>query len=216
MNGRNRPVVLMSPIRKFDSIIGPRMIPRMSGTNGILAFSMTKPITSVAAMTLFEQGKFQLDDPVAKYIPAFEKTTVLASDGDSQKVVPAKRQITIRDVFRHTTGFSYGNGHPNVKEYYARERMLYRPPQGMLPPKMTIKEAAEALARIPALHHPGERFTYGFNTDLLGRLIEVWSGKSLDKYMRQTIFEPLEMADTGFSVPPEWRDRFASCHTLQD
>jgi len=179
-------------------------------------YSMTKPITSVAAMTLFEQDKFQLDDPVAKFIPAFEKTTVLAGEGDSQKIVPAKRPITIRDVFRHTTGLSYGSGDPKVKEYYTKEGMLYRPPHGMMPPKMTIEEAAEALARIRAWHHPGERFTYGFNTDLLGRLIEVWSGKPLDEYMRQTIFEPLEMVDTGFSIPPKRRDRFASCHTWQD
>jgi CubicO group peptidase (beta-lactamase class C family) len=81
---------------------------------------------------------------------------------------------------------------------------------------MTIAEAAQALARIPALHHPGERFTYGFNTDLLGRLIELWSGKPLDECMRQTIFVPLEMVDTGFSVPAERRGRLASCHTWQD
>lgn len=176
-------------------------------------YSMTKPITSIAAMALYEQGKFQLDDPVADYIPAFEKTTVLNKDGGSQKVVPAKRQITIRDVFRHTTGYSYGSDHPKVREYYEREGLLYRPPHGMMPPNMTIEQAAEALARIPALHHPGERFTYGFSTDLLGRLIEVWAGKPLDEYLRRTIFEPLQMVDTGFSVPRSKRDRFASCHT---
>jgi CubicO group peptidase (beta-lactamase class C family) len=86
----------------------------------------------------------------------------------------------------------------------------------MLPPRMNIAQAAEALARIPALHHPGVRFTYGFNTDLLGRLIEIWSGKPLDEYLRQAVLEPLEMVDTGFSIPPEKRARFASCHTLQD
>ena len=177
-------------------------------------YSMTKPITSVAAMTLFEQGKFQLDDPVSKFIPEFEKTTVLVEDGDSTKTVPARRQITIRDVFRHTTGFNYAGD--KAREYYEREGMILRPPLGMLPPDMTIEEAAAALARIPGVHHPGERFTYSFSTDLLGRLIEVWSGKPLDEYLRQTIFEPLEMVDTGFSIPPEKRERFASCHTLRD
>jgi CubicO group peptidase (beta-lactamase class C family) len=177
---------------------------------------MTKPITSVAAMTLFEQGKFDLDDPVSKFIPAFAETTVLEGDGDSQQTVPAKRPITIRDVFRHTTGYSYGDGKPGVRKYYEREGMLYRPPAGMLPPKMNIEQAAEALARIPALHHPGERFTYGFNTDLLGRLIEVWSGKPLDQYLHGAVLEPLEMVDTGFSIPKDKRARFASCHTLQD
>ena len=179
-------------------------------------YSMTKPITSVAAMTLFELGKFDLDDPVSKFIPAFAETTVLEGDGDSQKTVPAKRPITIRDVFRHTTGYSYGDGKPGLRKYYEREGMLYRPPAGMLPPKMNIEQAAEALARIPALHHPGERFTYGFNTDLLGRLIEVWSGKPLDQYLQHAVLEPLEMVDTGFSIPKDKRARFASCHTLQD
>ena len=84
-------------------------------------YSMTKPITSVAAMTLFEQGKFDLDDPVSKFIPAFAETTVLEGDGDSQKTVPAKRPITVRDVFRHTTGYSYGDGKPGVRKYYERE-----------------------------------------------------------------------------------------------
>jgi CubicO group peptidase (beta-lactamase class C family) len=167
-------------------------------------------------MTLFEQGKFGLDDPVSKYIPAFAKTTVLEGDGDSQKIVPAKRPITVRDVFRHTTGYSYGDGKPGVRKYYEREGMLYRSPAGMLPPKINIEQAAEALARIPALHHPGERFTYGFNTDLLGRLIEIWSGKPLDEYLRYAVLEPLEMVDTGFSIPKDKRARFASCHTMRD
>ena len=85
-------------------------------------YSMTKPITSVAAMTLFEQGEFKLDDPVSKFIPEFEKTTVLVEDGDSTKAVPARRQITIRDVFRHTTGFNYAGG--EAREYYEREGMV--------------------------------------------------------------------------------------------
>jgi CubicO group peptidase (beta-lactamase class C family) len=179
-------------------------------------YSMSKPITSVAAMTLFEQDKFQLDDPVSKFIPAFAETTVLEGEEDSPKIVPAKRPITVRDVFRHTTGYSYGAGNPAVQKYYEREDMRYRPPSGMLPPAMTIAQAAEALARIPALHHPGERFTYGFNTDLLGRLIEIWSGRPLDEYLREAVLKPLEMVDTGFSVPEEKQDRFASCHTVRD
>ena len=180
-------------------------------------YSMTKPITSVAAMMLYEQGRFRLDDAISKYIPAFEETTVFVKDGDAHKVVPAERQLTIRDVFRHTTGYSYGDaGESQAREYYQREGMLYRPPHEMMPPKLTILNAANALGRIPALHQPGERFTYGFNTDLLGRLIELWSGKSLDEYLRVSIFEPLEMVDTGFSVPPDKRGRFASCHTWKD
>jgi CubicO group peptidase (beta-lactamase class C family) len=179
-------------------------------------YSMTKPITSVAAMILFEQGKFGLDDPVSRFIPAFASTTVLEKDGEATRVVPAKRQITVRDVFRHTTGFSYGDGDPSPLKYYEREGMRYRPPAAMLPPEMSIEKGAAALARIPALHHPGERFTYGFSTDLLGRLIEVWSGKSLDQYLKETLFDPLEMVDTAFSIPESKRARFASCHILKE
>ncbi len=179
-------------------------------------YSMTKPITSVAAMTLWEQNKFRLDDPVAKYIPAFEKTVVLVKQGDSYTVEPAKRKLTVRDLFRHTSGYSYGKDHEEIRKYYEREGMLYRPPHAMLPPEMTIADAAEALARIPALHHPGERFTYGFNTDLLGRLIEVWSGQTLADYMHEAIFEPLEMVDTGFAVTEQQKSRFASCHAWEE
>ncbi len=179
-------------------------------------YSMSKPITSVAAMMLYDQGKFQLDDPVGKYIPAFAKTSVLAGNGEEAKVVPAKRPITVRDVLRHTTGYSYGGGNAKAGKYYQRERLKYRPPAGMLPPKMSIAQAAEALARIPANHHPGERFTYGFSTDLLGRLVEVWSGQPLDRYLQKAVFTPLEMRDTGFQVTEKQRNRFASCHTLLD
>jgi CubicO group peptidase (beta-lactamase class C family) len=177
-------------------------------------YSMTKPITSVAAMTLWEQDKFELDDPIAQFIPAFKQATVLQRDGEQWKAVPPKRPITVRDAFRHTTGYGYGGGgNPAFESHYKREQLGYRPPIAMMPPAMTIRAAADALARVPAFHHPGERFTYGFSTDLLGRLIEVWSGQPLDEYMEQAVFEPLEMSDTGFSVRKENAGRFASCHS---
>ncbi len=86
----------------------------------------------------------------------------------------------------------------------------------MMPPNMTIDKMAEKLASIPAHHHPGERFTYGYSTDLLGRLIEVWSGKPLDEFMRTSVLAPLEMNDTAFRVATDKRGRFASCHTTRD
>jgi CubicO group peptidase (beta-lactamase class C family) len=179
-------------------------------------YSMSKPITSVAAMTLYEQGKFRLDDPVAKYIPAFESTTVFVKQGGEHELVPAERPITVRDLFRHTAGYGYGGGsNKELHAYYEREQLIYRPPNAMMPPEMTIAQAADALARIPAFHHPGQRFTYGLNTDVLGRLIEIWSDQSLDAYMREVVFDPLKMVDTGFLVPADQRDRFASCHTLE-
>jgi len=177
-------------------------------------YSMSKPITSVAAMILWEQGKFDLDDPVSKYIPAFRNMKVLERTETGFELVPPKREMSVRDVFRHTTGYSYG-GEVAVKKFYEQEKLTYQGPAGMFVPDMTIEQAADALARIPTLHHPGEQFTYGFSTDLLGRLIEVWSGKSLDVFMNESIFEPLKMVDTGFNVPEEKRERFASCHTRQ-
>jgi CubicO group peptidase (beta-lactamase class C family) len=178
-------------------------------------YSMTKPIVSVGAMRLYEQGKFKLDDPVALYIPAFSNATVLQKVGDKAERVVPKRPMSIRDVLRHGTGYSYGD-EERAREFYEREGMRYWGPADMFPPKMSIKMAAEALARIPALHHPGERFTYGFSTDLLGRLIEVWSSQPLDVHLQQAVFAPLEMVDTGFSVPKDKRGRFTTCHTLRD
>ncbi len=178
-------------------------------------YSMTKPLTSVAAMILHEQGKFGLDDPVARYIPAFTNATVIEQVGGETRRVAPKRPLTIRDVLRHTTGYSYGE-EPTVRDAYIREGMRYSGPGSMFPPKMTIARAADALARIPALHHPGERFTYGYSSDLLGRLIEVWSGEALDRFMARAVLEPLAMVDTGFSVPKEKRARFTACHTFRD
>ena len=177
-------------------------------------YSMTKPITSVAAMTLWELGKFDLDDPVSDYIPAFRDAKVMQKDGDEYRLVPPKRPMTVRDCLRHTTGYSYGYGeHADLFQYYKKEELLYGDPMAMFPPSMTIREAADRMARVPASHHPGERFTYGFSTDLVGRLIEVWSGQSLDRYLESAVLEPLGMNDTAFFVPPPKRDRFASCHT---
>jgi CubicO group peptidase (beta-lactamase class C family) len=178
-------------------------------------YSMTKPITSVGALVLLDQGEFRLDDPVAKFIPAFTNATVLEKSGDTIRRVPPKRPITVRDVFTHTTGYSYGD-EMEVREFYQREGLRYRGPHELFPPEMSIAQAAEAMARIPALHHPGERFTYGFNTDLLGRLIEIWSGQPLDVFLREAVFEPLQMSDTAFSVPANKRDRFASCFGTRD
>ena len=176
-------------------------------------YSMSKPITSVAAMILMEQGKFDLDDSVAKYIPAFQHATVFKNVAGEEKSEPPKRPISIRDLLRHTSGYSYAGGSPQRQSHYSRGKMAYRAPQATLPPDMTIEAAANVLAKIPAHHHPGERFTYGYSTDLLGRLVEVWSGQSLDEYLSESVLKPLEMNDTGFSVPVDRRHRFAALHT---
>ncbi|MDP7206930.1 MAG: serine hydrolase domain-containing protein, partial [Pirellulaceae bacterium] len=124
--------------------------------------------------------------------------------------------IIIRDLFRHTAGYTYGTGMPEAfGRHYQKEQMLYTH-RGMFPPTMSIAEAADRLARIPLLHQPGARFTYGLNVDLLGRLIEIWSDTSLDDYLQKEVFDPLGMIDTGFSVPADKAARFVSCHGNED
>ena len=180
-------------------------------------FSMSKPITSVAAMQLWEQGKFRLDDPVARFIPSFADIKVRITRNGKTELVSPLRPISVRDLLRHTSGFSYGRDYGDqVLQDHRRQGVLYGGMKNMFPPEMTIAQAADALARVPLLHHPGEQFTYGFNTDVLGRLIEVWSGERLNHYMQKAIFDPLEMRDTGFFVPGEKAARFASCHAVEE
>ncbi|MCH2112884.1 MAG: beta-lactamase family protein [Planctomycetes bacterium] len=179
-------------------------------------FSMTKPIASVAAMTLWEQGKFTLDDPVSKYIPSFRdvKVGVVGSNrsGTPFSLVSPKREVNIRDLLSHTSGYSYGNDPASALSVaYASRGVVYWH-NGMFPPKMSISKAADLLSQIPLEHEPGERWTYGFNTDIVGALIEVWSGMELGEYLRKSIFKPLGMESTFFDIPEEELDRFTSCH----
>jgi CubicO group peptidase (beta-lactamase class C family) len=178
-------------------------------------YSMTKPITSVVAMMLHERGAFLLDDPISKYIPEFAAATVLLGPAGIHKPVKPKRPLTVRDCFRHTTGYCYGDDF-RVTAFHIRENLTFRQPSGMYPPDLTIEQAASAMARIPAVHHPGEKFTYGHSTDLLGRLIEIWAGKSLDRVFDELIIKPLGMKDTAFQVPGRLKSRFASTYYQRD
>jgi len=178
-------------------------------------YSMTKPITSVVAMILHERGAFLLDDPISKYIPEFATATVLLGPAGIHKPVKPNRPLTVRDCFRHTTGYSYGDDF-RVTAFHIRESLTFRPPSGMYPPDLTIEQAASAMARIPAVHHPGDKFTYGHSTDLLGRLIEIWAGKSLDRVFDELIIKPLGMKDTAFQVPSHLKGRFASTYYQRD
>ncbi|MEC9095213.1 MAG: serine hydrolase domain-containing protein [Planctomycetota bacterium] len=178
-------------------------------------YSMTKPVTSVAAMTLWEAGKFKLEDPVANYIPSFKDVKVgVVVNGEMTHVAP-RRPVTIRDLFSHTSGYSYSPaaGTPFGKEY--RSRGVFYTHNGMYPPKMSIRKAADQLAQIPLQHQPGERWTYGLSVDILGALIEIWSGQPLEKYMKRAVFKPLGMKDTFFDIPKNKRHRFVSCHTWE-
>ena len=178
-------------------------------------YSMSKPITSVVAMTLWEQGKFKLDEPVANYIPSFKKVKVgVVVDGNMTRLEP-ERPVTVRDLLSHTSGYSYSpaSGTPFGKEYHSRG--VFYTHNGMYPPKMSIREAADQLAEIPLQHQPGEKWTYGLSVDILGALIEIWSGESLEKYMKRSVFKPLKMKDTFFDIPKNKLDRFVSCHTWE-
>jgi CubicO group peptidase (beta-lactamase class C family) len=159
-------------------------------------YSMTKPIVSVGLMMLYEEGLFQLDDPVSEYLPqlAVLAATVTAGEG-GDAARKAKRRMTVRDLLMHTSGLG----------------LSYRPP-----PVRTLAELPEWLAGRPLEAAPGARWIYGISTDLVGLLCEVISGLPLDRYLRERIFEPLGMVDTGFFVPAESVDRFAAGYTLAD
>jgi CubicO group peptidase (beta-lactamase class C family) len=178
--------------------------------------SMTKPITCTAVMTLVEQGTLKLDDPVARYVPELENLRVLgeAKNDTATEVatVPAKRPVTVRDLLSHTSGFAYGrfmSSDDRLTRSYARAGLEDR---GL----KTIAEQAARLAKVPLAHQPGERWTYGFSHDVLGRVIEVVSGQGFDKYLQDHIFTPLDMYDTSFFVPQPKRGRLATIYRSGD
>jgi CubicO group peptidase (beta-lactamase class C family) len=170
-------------------------------------YSMTKPITSTALMMLHEEGKFQINHPVSKYIPAFKKLKVWAGGTvDAYDTKPCEREMTIRDLLTHTSGLTYGfmQAHP-VDALYRKAGI-----DGAATTGMTLEEFVEKLAEIPLLFSPGTEWSYSVATDVCGRLIEVLSGQSLDEFLDGRIFKPLGMVDTGFFVPQEKLGRLAS------
>lgn len=170
-------------------------------------YSMTKPITSVAIMMLVEEGKIKLDDPVAKHVPEFGQLEVFVRNGDDGIQTEAlKRAPTIRDLLRHTAGLTYGFfGNSPVDQKYVSV--------GVLGPQDDLSTTIAKLGGIPLLHQPGTTFNYSVATDVLGYIVTVVSGQSLEQYFQQRVFEPLDMRDTGFYVPKAKLDRFASNHT---
>ncbi|WP_161890613.1 serine hydrolase domain-containing protein [Pontibacter russatus] len=175
--------------------------------------SQTKAITSVGVMMLYEEGKFLLDDPISKYIPAFRKPQVLDTfnkQDTTYTTVPANREITIRDLLTHTSGIGYpGIGGPEAVAIYAKGKIS----SGIGTPMGKLSETITALGKLPLVHQPGERFTYGLNTDVLGHLIEVVSGQPLNEFFRARIFEPLGMKDTWFYLPDEKENRLVKLYT---
>ncbi len=174
--------------------------------------SMSKAVTSVAVMMLVDNGDILLNDPVSKFIPSFEKTFVATAAtpfvaGARTGTVPARRKITIRDLLTHTAGISYGGG-PLEAEYKAAglDSWYFA---GQTEP---LAKVIDRIAALPFEAQPGERFVYGYNTDILGRVVEVVSGMSLDEFFRRRIFEPLKMTDTHFFLPREKASRLATVY----
>jgi CubicO group peptidase (beta-lactamase class C family) len=174
-------------------------------------YSMTKAFTGVAAMILYEEGKFSLTDPVSKYIPEFAKMTVAheSTDASGKRIyytTPAERPITVRDLFRHTSGLDYAGPKDETGEP-AYRNLGFNGGNGWV--SFDLAEAVKRLATAPLNHEPGTTFHYGLSIDVLGRLVEVTSGKSLDQFFQERIFGPLGMKDTAFFVPEEKWSRLA-------
>ena len=177
--------------------------------------SQTKAITSVAAMILVEEGKLLLTDPLSKYIPEFARTTVavIEGEGDDRSVreVPARRGITIRDLLTHTSGLAYGGGPSSARWRDAGIQGWYFADRAE-----PIAATIERMAALPLDAHPGERYVYGYSTDVLGVVIERASGRSLDGFIRERILAPLGMNDTHFYLPPGKETRLAAVHAANE
>lgn len=197
-------------------------------------YSMSKPITSVAVMILYEEGHFFLDDPVSNFIPELGGLSVIDPDSVESsgpafnipdesavdnpqrvatpadlKTVPARRDMTIRDLLRHTSGLTYGFfGNSAIDQLYQKNGILFA--------DRDLAHMVEKLGDIPLLHQPGEVWHYSASTDVLGRLVEVVSGQPFDDFLEERIFTPLGMVDTGFYVPQSKMDRFAELYAPDD
>ena len=164
-------------------------------------YSMTKPIVGVALMTLFEEGKFALRDPVKAYLPELGGLKVLAGGKES----PLSREMTVQDLMRHTAGMTYGGGDSAVDKMYRDLNVLGG--------NRSVDDFVQKLAKIPLKHQPGSAWEYSVSVDVQGRLIEVLSGQDLATFLRERMFGPLDMRDTGFTVPPDKTDRFVQMYS---
>lgn len=174
--------------------------------------SQSKALTSVAIMMLMEEGKLVLDDPLGKFLPEWQRTTVAAPRiGGGYDVVPARRPITIRDLLTHTAGISYGAG-PAERAW--REAGIYG--WYFADKREPVSEVVKRMAKLPMTEQPGEQWVYGYNTDILGVVVEKISGQTLDQFVRTRLTEPLGMTDTSFCLPAEKAARFAVVYSAKD
>lgn len=178
--------------------------------------SQSKAIAALAIMMLFEEGKFLLDDPVSKYIPEFKNPKVLLSfnpNDSSYTTEPSKSEITIRQLLTHTSGIDYAAiGSNEMKAIYAKAGV----PSGIGNHDGILADKMKVLGTLPLKHHPGEKYTYGLNFDVLGYLVEVLSGVSFNEFLRKRIFTPLGMNDTYFYLPEEKQNRLVALHEIKD
>jgi CubicO group peptidase (beta-lactamase class C family) len=178
-------------------------------------YSMSKPITSVALMQLYEKGHFQLNDPVSRFIPEWRNHQVWVSgEGAAMKTEPPKRPVSMRDMLCHTGGITYGSalvalgapdaGHP-VDKVYAEKGVRRGRDE-------TLRDFVKKLGEVPLRYQPGERWMYSLSTDVCGALVEIISGQRFDQYLQENIFGPLGMVDTAFHVTPDKASRLAACY----
>lgn len=187
----------------MDSVgqLNPRTGEAMHNDARFRIYSMTKPIVSVAAMMLVEQGRLLLADPVAKYLPEFAQQNV-AMNGEATELQPVMRDATVHDLLRHTAGLTYeflGSG--PVQRQYAQLRLGSR--------DRSLADFTQQLAALPLMYQPSQMFEYSRATDVLGRVIEVISAQPLQQFLQEQLFEPLRMPNTAFTVPPEFHDHIA-------
>lgn len=187
---------------------------RMSEDAIFRMYSMTKAVTGVAAMILYEHGHFALTDPISNYLPEFKNMQVAVdkagrgTDRRDSYTEPAERQITVRDLFMHTAGLSYqGPRAPDGERYFAKTGVSQA---------TTLAEMVKRIAKAPLVQQPGTTWQYGYSTDVLARYVEAVSGMPIDEFFRKNIFEPLGMSDTGYHVPENKWGRFTVLYTLND
>ena len=205
--------IVRNGVTACDASLGMMDLERQKGMQDDTIFriySMSKPITSVALMMLFEEGRFQLTDPVYKFIPSWRQHQVwVEGEGESMVTRPLTAPMTIQHLLCHTSGLTYGGFLPGlelpVDPAYAAAGISRAGTD-------TLAQFVEKLAKVPLLYEPGSRWSYSLATDVCGHLIEVISGQPLEEFLIERLFKPLKMPDTRFSVPDDKLERFAACY----
>jgi CubicO group peptidase (beta-lactamase class C family) len=173
-------------------------------------YSMSKPITSAAVMMLCEQGQVRLGDPVSRYIPGFKNSRVMVPrNGCDYDLVPARREMTVHDLFTHSSGLSYGFDQQSALDDLYRKALRQRLDKDS---SLTLADFVAILTELPLAFHPGTAFRYSFSIDVLGYIIQLTSGMPFEDFLQERVFAPLGMVDTAFWVPPEKADRLAAIY----